>query len=136
ALESSGDREKLLDLGKKIAMHIAASNPLSLSIADLDPAQLQRERDVVAEQARSTGKPAEFIEKIQEGRIRKFYEEVVLLEQVFVLDNSSKVKDVVSAAVRDVGAPVTLAGYRKFVLGEGIEKQTVDFAAEVAAQLK
>ncbi|MDR0753745.1 MAG: translation elongation factor Ts [Holosporaceae bacterium] len=136
ALESFGNQEKLLDLGKRIAMHIAASNPLSLSIADLDPVQLQRERDVVAEQARSTGKPVEFIEKIQDGRIRKFYEEVVLLEQIFVLDNNSRVKDVISAAAQDVGAPVILKGYRKFVLGEGIERQTVDFAADVAAQLK
>jgi elongation factor Ts len=135
ALESSGDKEKLLDLGKKIAMHVAAANPQSTSIADLNPALLERERSVVAEQAKSTGKPAEFIEKIVEGRIRKFYEEVVLLEQVFVMDGATKVKDVVADAAKEIGAPVELKGFVKFVLGEGIEKQTVDFVAEVAAQL-
>jgi elongation factor Ts len=135
ALESSGDREKLLEIGKKIAMHIAAANPQSTSIEDLDPALLERERNVVSEQAKGMGKPAEFIEKIVEGRIRKFYEEVVLLEQVFVVDGSTKVKDVITAAAKEVGAPLAVKGFIKFVLGEGIEKQVTDFAAEVAAQL-
>ncbi|MDR2158185.1 MAG: translation elongation factor Ts [Holosporaceae bacterium] len=135
ALESSGDKEKLLDLGKKIAMHVAAANPQSLSIEDLDPSLLERERNVVLDQAKSMGKPAEFIEKIVEGRIRKFYEEVVLLEQVFVIDGSAKVKDVVANASQEIGATTTIKGFVKFVLGEGIEKQSVDFAAEVAAQL-
>ncbi|MDR1235993.1 MAG: translation elongation factor Ts [Holosporaceae bacterium] len=135
ALESSGDKEKLSEIGKKIAMHIAAANPQSTSIEDLDPAILERERNVVTEQAKGTGKPAEFIEKIVEGRIRKFYEEVVLLEQVFVIDGSTKVKDVVAAASKEIGAPIVVKGFVKFVLGEGIEKQVTDFAAEVAAQL-
>jgi elongation factor Ts len=135
ALESSGDAGKLLELGKKIAMHIAAASPLSLAIEDLDPAVLEREKDVVSEQAKNSGKPAEFIGKIVEGRIRKFYEEVVLLEQVFVMDTSMKVKDVVAAAAKENGTPITVKGFVKFVLGEGIEKQVTDFAAEVAAQL-
>ncbi|MDR1551491.1 MAG: translation elongation factor Ts [Holosporaceae bacterium] len=134
-LESSGNRDKLLDLGKRIAMHIAAANPQSTSIDDLDQALLKRERDVVTEQAKKTGKPAEFVNKIVEGRIRKFYEEVVLLEQVFVVDGTSKVKDVVAKAEEEIGCPIVLKRFVKFVLGEGIEKQMVDFAAEVTAQL-
>jgi elongation factor Ts len=135
ALESSGSKDKLLDWGKKIAMHVAAANPQSVSVDDLDPALLERERNIVSDQAKNMGKPAEFIDKIVEGRIRKFYEEVVLLEQVFVVDGSTKMKDVVANIAREVGAPVVVAGFVKFVLGEGIEKQSVDFAAEVAAQL-
>jgi elongation factor Ts len=134
-LESAGNKDKLLEFGKKIAMHIAATNPHAVSIEDVDPTVLAREREIVSEQAKSTGKPAEFIEKIAEGRIRKFYEEIVLSEQVFVIDGSAKVKDVVAAAAQDIGAPVTIKGFVKFVLGEGIEKPEVDFAAEVAAQL-
>lgn len=135
ALESDGDKEKLLDLGKKIAMHIVAANPQSTSIEDLDPALLERERGVVTEQARGMGKPEEFIAKIVEGRIRKFYEEVVLMEQVYVIDGTSRVKDVVASVAQEIGSPISVKGFVKFVLGEGIEKQSVDFAAEVAAQL-
>jgi elongation factor Ts len=135
ALESTGDKAKLNDLGKKIAMHVAAANPQSTAVEDLDSALLARERDVVTEQAKATGKPAEFVGKIVEGRIRKFYEEVVLLEQVFVMDGETKVKDVVANFSKDLGAPIELKGFVKYVIGEGIEKQTVDFAAEVAAQL-
>lgn len=134
-LESSCDKSKLLELGKKIAMHIAATSPQSISIEDLDPSILARERNIVSEQAKSTGKPAEFIEKIVEGRIRKFYEEVVLLEQIFVIDSTKKVKEVIADFAKELGAPIVLKGFIKFVLGEGIEKQTIDFAAEVAAQL-
>lgn len=134
-LESSGDKAKLMELGHQIAMHIAAANPQSTTIDELDPAVLAREKNIVTEQAKSTGKPAEFIEKIVEGRIRKFYEESVLLEQVFVIDGTTKVKDVVLNVSKEIGAPITVKGFEKFVLGEGIERQTVDFAAEVAAQL-
>lgn len=134
-LESSGDKAKLMELGHQIAMHIAAANPQSTTIDELDPAVLTREKNIVTEQAKSTGKPAEFIEKIVEGRIRKFYEESVLLEQVFVIDGTTKVKDVVLNVSKEIGAPITVKGFEKFVLGEGIERQTVDFAAEVAAQL-
>lgn len=135
ALESTGDKDKLLELGKKIAMHIAAANPQSTTIEDLDPALLERERSVVSEQAKNSGKPEQFVAKIVEGRIRKFYEEVVLLEQVYVIDGTSRVKEVVEATAKEINAPIVVKGFVKFVLGEGIEKQTVDFAAEVAAQL-
>ncbi len=134
-LESSADRSKLMDLGKKIAMHIAAASPKSVNISDLDPEIVARERDVVTEQARNSGKKEEFIQKIVEGRLSKFYGEVVLTEQVFVMDGTSKVKDIIAQAEKDLGAEIKIAGFEKFVLGEGIEKQTVDFAAEVAAQL-
>jgi elongation factor Ts len=135
AIESTGDRAKLEELGRQIAMHIAAANPQSVAVDDLDRETLERERSVVAEQAKSTGKPAEFIDKIVEGRLRKFYEEVVLLEQIFLIDGSTKIKDLLATAEKDVGAPIEITRFEKFVLGEGIEKQMVDFAAEVAAQL-
>ncbi len=135
ALESSGDAEKLAALGKQIAMHIAAAKPDALDIADVDPAALDRERNVLTEQARASGKKEEFIAKMVEGRIRKYYEEVVLLEQVFVIDGETKIRAVVENATKDVGAPVKLTGFVRFTLGEGIEKEQGDFAAEVAAQL-
>jgi len=134
-LESTADKSKLLELGKKIAMHIAAASPKSVNISDLDPEVVARERDVVTEQAKNSGKKEEFIPKIVEGRLSKFYGEVVLTEQVFVIDGTSKVKDVIAQAEKDLGAPIKIVGFKKFVLGEGIEKQAVDFAAEVAAQL-
>ncbi|MDR2067864.1 MAG: translation elongation factor Ts [Holosporaceae bacterium] len=135
AIESSGNKEKLLDLGKKIAMHIAATSPVSTSIDDLDPVILEREKAVVSEQAKNMRKPAEFISKIVDGRIRKFYEESVLMEQIFVIDGTSRVKDVIENLAKEIGAPVVVKGFVKYLLGEGIEKQSVDFAAEVAAQL-
>lgn len=134
-LESTADKSKLLDLGKKIAMHIAAASPKSVNISDLDQEIVARERDVVTEQAKNSGKKEEFIPKIVEGRLSKFYSEVVLMEQVFVIDGSSRVKDVIAQAEKDLGASIKIVGFKKFVLGEGIEKQAVDFAAEVAAQL-
>lgn len=134
ALESTGDKAALATLGKQIAMHIAATNPLSLSVDNLDQKAVQRERDVLTEQARASGKPDAVIEKMIEGRIRKFYEEVVLLEQVYVIDGESRVKDIVAKAAKDLGTPVALTGFVRYALGEGIEKQETDFAAEVAAQ--
>lgn len=134
ALESTGDKAALATLGKQIAMHIAATNPMSLSVDDLDPKALERERDVLTEQARASGKPDAVIEKMIEGRIRKFYEEVVLLEQVYVIDGESRVKDVIAKTAKDIGAPVTMTAFARYALGEGIEKQESDFAAEVAAQ--
>ncbi len=134
ALESTGDKAALATLGKQIAMHIAATNPLSLSVDNLDPKAVERERDVLTEQARASGKPEAVIEKMIEGRIRKFYEEVVLLEQVYVIDGESRVKDVIAKTAKDLGVPVTMTGFVRYALGEGIEKQESDFAAEVAAQ--
>jgi len=133
ALESEGDKAKLEALGKQIAMHIAAAKPEALTTAEVDPAKLARERVVLKEQAMASGKPAEIAEKMVEGRVRKYYEEVVLLEQIYVMDNKSKVSQVVADAAKDIGAPVAITAFAHFKLGEGIEKQETDFAAEVAA---
>lgn len=133
ALESTGDKAKLAELGKQIAMHIAAASPQSLSTDDLDPTAVERERAVLIEQARASGKPDNIIEKMIEGRIRKFYQEVVLLEQTFVIDGETQIRKVVEAAAKDAGAPVALTGFVRMQLGEGIEKEQSDFAAEVAA---
>ena len=135
ALESTGDAGKLEALGKQVAMHIAATAPQSLSIEDLDPTLIDREREVLSDQARASGKPEEIIGKMVEGRLRKFYEEAVLLEQVFVIDNETKVGKVVEKAAADIGAPVKITGFSRLVLGEGVEREETDFAAEVAATL-
>jgi elongation factor Ts len=135
ALESTGQADKLAALGKQLAMHIAAANPLSLSVADLDKAAIERERSVLSEQAKTSGKPDNVIAKMVEGRLRKFYEDVVLLEQVFVVDGESRVSAVLDKAAKEIGAPVKVAAFRRYALGEGIERKTEDFAAEVAAQL-
>jgi elongation factor Ts len=135
ALESAAPADKLEALGKQLAMHVAAANPQSLDIASIDPAALARERAVLTEQAQSSGRPTAVIEKMVEGRVRKFYEDVVLLEQVYVIDGESRVKAVLEKAGADLGAPVKLTAFRRFALGEGIEKKEADFAAEVAAQL-
>ncbi|KZD07184.1 translation elongation factor Ts [Oceanibaculum pacificum] len=135
-LESSGDAEKLQTLGKQLAMHVAAANPASLGTDDLDPALLERERNVLVDQAKASGRPAEIIEKMVEGRIRKYYEEVCFLEQVFVMDGKTKVSKVVEDAAKEIGAPVKVTGFLRFALGEGIEKEQGDFAAEVAAAAK
>lgn len=134
ALESTGDAAKLQELGKKIAMHVAAAAPQSLDVSSVDPTSLERERAVLVEQARASGRPEEVIQKMVEGRIRKFYEEVVLLEQAFVMDGKTRIADVVEAAAKEIGAPIVLKGFARFALGEGIEKQQTDFAAEVQAQ--
>ncbi len=136
ALESAGDPAKLAALGKQLAMHVAAASPQSVTIAGVDASSLERERSVLAEQARASGKPEEIIAKMVEGRLRKFYEEVVLLEQTYVIDGESKVKAVIAAAAKDVGAPVEIKAFARMALGEGIEREQKDFAAEVAAQLK
>lgn len=132
-LESSGDKATLEALGKQIAMHIAATNPLSLSADDLDPEAVERERAVFVEQAKESGKPDNIVEKMVEGRIRKFYQEVTLLEQTFVIDGENTVAQAVANAEKDAGAPIKVTGFVRFALGEGIEKQESDFAAEVAA---
>lgn len=133
ALESDGDPEKLAAFGKQVAMHVAATSPLSLTPDELDASVVERERAVLMEQARESGKPEEIIEKMVEGRLRKFYEEVVLLSQTFVIDGENTVEKAVKAAEADVGAPVKIVAFERFALGEGIEKDEGDFAAEVAA---
>ncbi|MBA3814119.1 MAG: elongation factor Ts [Alphaproteobacteria bacterium] len=135
ALESSAPQEKLETLGKQIAMHVAAAHPIALTTADVDAADVERERAIFREQALASGKPAEFVDKMVEGRLRKYYEEVVLEEQVFVIDGKNRVKDVVETLAKEVGQPIKLAGFVRFSLGEGVEKVQTDFAAEVAAQL-
>lgn len=133
ALESTGDKAQLEALGKQIAMHVAAAFPKFLKKEDVDAGTMERERDVLREQAKAEGKPAEIVEKMLEGRMRKFYEEICLLEQVFVMDGETKISALLEKAAKDVGAPVSLVGYSRIQLGEGIEKEAVDFAAEVAA---
>ena len=133
AVETSSTDAKVKDLGKQIAMHVAAAKPEALTREGVDASLLEREKNVLKEQAIASGKPAEIAEKMVEGRIRKFYEEVVLLEQLFVMDGKTKVSDVVAGVSKEVGAPIAITGYTLFVLGEGIEKEETDFAAEVAA---
>lgn len=133
ALESAGDAGKLNDLGRQVAMHVAAARPEALNVADVDPEALERERTVLKEQAVASGKPAEIAEKMVEGRIRKYYEEVVLLEQLFVIDGKTKVKEVVAEAAKEIGSPIEVTAFVRFQLGEGVEKEESDFAAEVAA---
>lgn len=132
ALESSADAGKLAELGRQLAMHVAAARPEALNIEGVDPAALEREKAVLMDQAKQSGKPANIIEKMMEGRIKKYYEEVVLLEQIYVLDNESRIRAVIEKAGKDLGQPVKLAGFVRFQLGEGIEKESSDFAAEVA----
>jgi elongation factor Ts len=132
ALKSAGKKDVLEGLGKQIAMHIAATNPQSLSVADLDQSLVEREKSVLTDQAAGSGKPAEIIAKMVEGRIRKFYQEVVLLEQTFVIDGETPVNKVLANAAKEAGAPVEIAAFARFQLGEGIEKAADDFAAEVA----
>jgi len=133
ALESAGEKEKLQALAKHLAMHVAAMAPQAVDADGLDPAVVERERSVLVEQARASGKPEHIIEKMVEGRMRKFYQEVVLLEQVSVVDGEKRVREVIKAAEKDLGQPIRIAGFLRFQLGEGIEKEQDDFAAEVAA---
>ena len=133
ALESTGDKEKLNALGRQLAMHIAATRPESLDVASLSKDLIARERSVYADKAAKSGKPAEIVEKMVEGSLRKYYEQVVLLEQTFVIDGETKISAVLEKAGKDVGAPVKLTGFVRFELGEGVEKASGDdFAAEVA----
>jgi elongation factor Ts len=133
ALESAGDKDKLNGLGRQIAMHVAATSPLSLNTAELDPAVVEREKSVFSEQARESGKPENIIEKMVEGRLRKFYEEVTLEKQAFVINPDLTVEQAVEALAKELGTAVKLTGFIRFALGEGIEKEEQDFAAEVAA---
>ncbi|QUS54121.1 translation elongation factor Ts [Pseudovibrio brasiliensis] len=133
ALESAGDADKLAALGKQIAMHVAATNPMALNTDELDPEAVERERTVYMEQARESGKPENIIEKMVEGRLRKFYEEVTLVKQSFVINPDLTVEKAVEEAAKEIGSPIKLTGFVRIALGEGIEKEETDFAAEVAA---
>jgi elongation factor Ts len=133
AVEGEGDQAKLEALARDIAVHVAATAPLSLSVDDLDPAALAREKAVLTEQALESGKPQAVAEKMVEGRIRKFYEEVVLLKQAFVKNPDQTIEQLVAETAKQVGSPVTVKGFARLELGEGVEKKGDDFAAEVAA---
>jgi elongation factor Ts len=124
ALESTGDAEQLKSFGKQIAMHIAAANPQAIDIDSLDKALIERERAVLTEQAKESGKPAPVIEKMVEGRIRKFYEEVVLLAQAFVHDPDTTVAKALADAEKAAGAPIKITGFYRFALGEGVDRES------------
>jgi len=137
ALTSTVSPDELAGLGKQLAMHIAAASPLYLDIASVPKSALDREREVLRAQAHATGRSEEIIEKMVDGRLRKFYEEVVLLEQIFVVDQKTKISLVVEQAAKAAGgAPIRVTGFARVALGEGIDRHRPDFAAEVAAQLK
>ena len=133
ALESTGDKSRLNDLGRKIAMHVASAKPLAATTAELDPAVVEKERQILTAQAAESGKPAAVVEKMVEGRIRKFYQESVLIEQAFVMDPDTTVGKFIEKHAQELGAPVKLKGFVRYEVGEGIEKAASDFAAEVAA---
>lgn len=133
ALESAAPADKLQQLGKQIAMHVAAANPEALDIASVDPKAVEREKNVQRETAKASGKPDDIIEKMLEGRMRKYYEEVCLMEQLFIMDGETKISALLEKAGKEAGAPIKLDGFVRYALGEGIEKEETDFAAEVAA---
>ncbi|MSP33301.1 MAG: elongation factor Ts [Rickettsiales bacterium] len=135
ALESDVSADKLAEFGKLIAMHIAAAKPDSLSIESVEPEKLKRETDVLKDQARASGKPESIIDKMIEGRIRKYYEEVVLLEQLFVMDDKMKIKDLLTKFSKE-NSDTKITGFKLFILGEGIDKKENDFAAEVASMTR
>jgi len=133
ALESSGKADELAALGRQLAMHVASANPQALDPAGLDPAAVKREKDVLADKFRQQGKPEAMIEKIVESGLKTFYKEVCMLEQPFIFDDKKTVAQAVKEAEGKVGGPIKITGFVRYALGEGIEKQESDFAAEVAA---
>ena len=133
-LRSEAPAEHLATLGKQLAMHVAAAQPLAVSREAVDPAAVERERAVLADQARESGRPDEVVAKMVEGRMRKWFQEIVLPDQVFVIDGKSRVREAVAAAAESAGSPIEIDGFVRFALGEGVEKEATDFAAEVAAQ--
>ncbi|MDO9415411.1 translation elongation factor Ts [Pararhizobium sp.] len=136
ALTSTGNKDALTAIGRQVAMHIAATNPLAIRSSEVDPAAAERERNIFIEQARESGKPEAIIEKMVDGRMRKFFEEVALLSQAFVINPDLTVEAAVKEAEKAVGAPIEITGMARLLLGEGIEKEATDFAAEVAAVAK
>jgi elongation factor Ts len=136
ALESDGDKEKLAAVGRQVAMHVAATSPLAVTSEEVDKDVAERERQVFLEQAKESGKPDNIAEKMVEGRMRKFFQEVALMSQAFVMNPDQTVVEAVKAAEAEVGAPIKVAGMARLLLGEGVEKEEEDFAAEVAATAK
>ena len=135
SIESNGDTIKVSDFGKKIAMHIAASKPVAISANDVDPTIIQRERKVLTEQAKNSGKPDNIIEKMVEGRISKFFSEITLLDQTWVMDGESKVSQIIESIEKEMSCYIVIKDFKYFILGEGIEVEKKDFAAEVAEQI-
>ncbi|PHS36380.1 MAG: elongation factor Ts [Robiginitomaculum sp.] len=135
ALKSDGDTDKLNALGRKIAMHVAATSPLSLSVDDMDKAVVQKERDLLSDQARASGKPENIIDKMVDGRMQKFFKESVLLNQMFVMNPDCTIAKVIEDEAKTLGTSVEMTAFVRMQLGEGIEKKVEDFAAEVAATL-
>jgi len=133
ALESAAPAETLTALGKQIAMHVAAANPLALDADSLSPALIERERGIAMEKAKESGKPQNIVEKMVEGGLAKFRKDNALTSQLFVMDGKTPVADVIAQAGKEAGTPIALASFVRFQLGEGIEKKQEDFAAEVAA---
>lgn len=136
AIETSGDAKAANAFGRQVAMHVAATNPMALTDSEVDPAAVAREKEIFADQARQSGKPDNIVEKMVEGRMRKYFEEVVLLKQAFVINPDLTVEQALKEAEKDIGAPATIAAFVRFALGEGVERETSDFAAEVAAAAK
>ncbi|TIT14231.1 MAG: elongation factor Ts [Mesorhizobium sp.] len=136
AIETTGNEHAANAFARQVAMHVAASNPVALTAEEVDPALVEREKAIFSDQARQSGKPEAIIEKMVEGRLRKFYEEVVLLKQAFVLNPDITVEKALKDAEKEIGAPAKITAYLRYALGEGIEKETTDFAAEVAAAVK
>lgn len=136
ALKSIGDKAVLTSIGRQVAMHIAATNPLAIRADEVDAAVAERERNVFIEQARESGKPEAIIEKMVDGRMRKFFEEVALLSQAFVINPDLTVGAAIKEAEKEAGAPIEVTGMARLLLGEGVEKEETDFAAEVAAAAK
>jgi elongation factor Ts len=132
ALKSAAPADRLMPLAKQLAMHVAAANPQALTVSHLAPEVVERERNVQLDLARQSGKPENVIEKMMEGRMRKFYEEVVLMQQTFVIDGETRIEKLIEKASKDFGAPVEIEGFVRFQVGEGIEKLESDFADEVA----
>ncbi len=132
ALESDAPADKLAEIGKQLAMHICSTAPQSIDVGSIDPAVLERERTVLTEQAKESGRPEDIVAKMVEGRLRKYYEETVLLEQAFVIDTDLKVSQAVDAAAKEAGSEIKIAGFVRFNLGEGLEGREDDFAEEVA----
>ncbi|MGX8014087.1 translation elongation factor Ts [Mesorhizobium sp. ORM8.1] len=136
AIVTTGNERAANAFGRQVAMHVAATNPMALTAEQIDPAAVEREKAIFSDQARQSGKPEAIIEKMVEGRLRKFYEEVVLLKQAFVLNPDITVEKALKDAEKEIGAPAKITAYLRFALGEGIEKEETDFAAEVAAAVK
>jgi len=136
AIETAGSADAARAFARQVAMHVAATNPLALNESEVDPAVVAKEKEIFSDQARQSGKPENIIEKMVEGRLRKFYEEVVLLKQAFVLNPDLTVEKALKDAEKDIGAPAKITAFVRFALGEGIEKEVSDFAAEVAAAVK